>query len=159
MAATKDYLVLQANNNHWSNEQLGQACTQLKKEEYFADRPSFFGSIHATLAHIVEVDQLYLERLYQLPLISHPQFVSFGDYQLMQRLVDQSLIDYVERVSETELADIIEFTLMDGITHCQVPCYRVLLHLFMHQIHHRGQVHNMLSQTSVVPPQLDEFYF
>ncbi|MEM9239405.1 MAG: damage-inducible protein DinB, partial [Pseudomonadota bacterium] len=27
-----------------------------------------------------------------------------------------------------------------------------------HQIHHRGQVHCMLSGTSVAPPQLDEFY-
>jgi hypothetical protein len=33
----------------------------------------------------------------------------------------------------------------------------VLAHLFMHQTHHRGQVHAMLSGTSVKPPQLDEF--
>jgi len=34
----------------------------------------------------------------------------------------------------------------------------VLAHLFTHQIHHRGQVHDMLSATSVAPPQLDEFF-
>ena len=34
----------------------------------------------------------------------------------------------------------------------------LLAHLFMHQIHHRGQVHAMLSGTSVKPPQLDEFF-
>ena len=33
----------------------------------------------------------------------------------------------------------------------------VLSHLFMHQTHHRGQAHAMLSGTSVAPPQLDEF--
>ena len=33
----------------------------------------------------------------------------------------------------------------------------VLAHLFQHQTHHRGQVHAMLSGTSVAPPQLDEF--
>jgi hypothetical protein len=33
----------------------------------------------------------------------------------------------------------------------------VLMHLFTHQIHHRGQVHAMLSGTGVAPPQLDEF--
>jgi hypothetical protein len=27
----------------------------------------------------------------------------------------------------------------------------------LHDIHHRGQVHTMLSGTSVRPPQLDEF--
>ena len=35
---------------------------------------------------------------------------------------------------------------------------RLLLHLFQHQIHHRGQAHAMLSDTSVRPPQLDEFF-
>jgi uncharacterized damage-inducible protein DinB len=34
----------------------------------------------------------------------------------------------------------------------------VLLHLFTHQIHHRGQVHAMLAGTRVKPPQLDEFF-
>jgi uncharacterized damage-inducible protein DinB len=34
----------------------------------------------------------------------------------------------------------------------------VLNHLFVHQIHHRGQVHAMLAGTSVKPPQLDEFF-
>jgi len=33
----------------------------------------------------------------------------------------------------------------------------VLMHLFMHQTHHRGQAHSMLSGTSTAPPQLDEF--
>ena len=35
---------------------------------------------------------------------------------------------------------------------------RLLNHLFQHQTHHRGQVHAMLSGTSVAPPQLDEFF-
>ena len=33
----------------------------------------------------------------------------------------------------------------------------LLAHLFLHDIHHRGQVHAMLSGTTVEPPQLDEF--
>jgi uncharacterized damage-inducible protein DinB len=35
---------------------------------------------------------------------------------------------------------------------------RLLLHLFEHQIHHRGQAHAMLAGTEVAPPQLDEFF-
>jgi len=34
----------------------------------------------------------------------------------------------------------------------------VLMHLNVHQIHHRGQVHAMLAGTKVKPPQLDEFF-
>jgi len=35
---------------------------------------------------------------------------------------------------------------------------RLLMHLFQHQIHHRGQAHAMLSSTQIKPPQLDEFF-
>src|SRR6266478_3028165 len=35
---------------------------------------------------------------------------------------------------------------------------RLLMNLFQHKIHHRGQVHAMLSGTHIKPPQLDEFF-
>lgn len=34
----------------------------------------------------------------------------------------------------------------------------VFLHLFQHQVHHRGQAHAMLAGTRVAPPQLDELH-
>jgi uncharacterized damage-inducible protein DinB len=33
------------------------------------------------------------------------------------------------------------------------------MHLFNHQAHHRGQVHDQMSQTSTPPPSLDLIYF
>ncbi len=35
---------------------------------------------------------------------------------------------------------------------------RLLLHLFQHQVHRRGQAHVQLSHAGVAPPQLDEFF-
>ena len=35
------------------------------------------------------------------------------------------------------------------------PRWILVTHMFNHQTHHRGQVHVMLSQTSVPPPSLD----
>ena len=35
---------------------------------------------------------------------------------------------------------------------------RLRMHLFQHQIHHRGQAHAKLSGTAIKPPQLDEFF-
>ena len=31
----------------------------------------------------------------------------------------------------------------------------ILITLFNHQTHHRGQIHNMLSQAGIKPPQID----
>ena len=36
-----------------------------------------------------------------------------------------------------------------------LPLRLCLTNLFQHQIHHRGQVHNMLSQAGIAPPPLD----
>jgi uncharacterized damage-inducible protein DinB len=38
---------------------------------------------------------------------------------------------------------------------CEMLLCSVLGHFFNHQTHHRGQVHDMLSQTDVPPPSLD----
>jgi len=38
---------------------------------------------------------------------------------------------------------------------CRESAPVAVIHLFNHQTHHRGQVHVMLSQTSVPPPSLD----
>jgi uncharacterized damage-inducible protein DinB len=39
------------------------------------------------------------------------------------------------------------------------PIRLVLGHLFNHETHHRGQVHDMLSQTAMAPPELDFILF
>jgi uncharacterized damage-inducible protein DinB len=38
-------------------------------------------------------------------------------------------------------------------------CDHILLTLFNHQTHHRGQVHVLLTQAGIVPPPLDVVFF
>ncbi|MHC5722259.1 MAG: DinB family protein [Nostoc sp.] len=35
------------------------------------------------------------------------------------------------------------------------PVNLLLAHFFNHQTHHRGQIHDMLTQTEITPPSLD----
>jgi len=156
-----EYLVAQARNNHWSNHRLHTACARLPSSEYFASRPSFFGSIHEHLDHIVFVDWLYLERL------TGKQFLPADVGDLLHRdlapltedqvAADRALIDFCETATPDALASKVTFRLSDGTQYTECVT-NVLAHLFMHQIHHRGQVHDILSATSVPPPQLDEFF-
>ena len=44
-------------------------------------------------------------------------------------------------------------------TRYSVPLRGVLTHIFNHQTHHRGQVHQMLGMLGVAPPELDMIYF
>ena len=73
-----------------------------------------------------------------------------------QAAVDRRLIAWCEALDETGADQIIH---VHRGTRVQTErADRLLLHLFQHQIHHRGQAHTMLSGTSVPPPQLDEFF-
>ena len=72
-----------------------------------------------------------------------------------QRLSDERLIAWCDHANDVALDAIVD---MDRGSFIQRDRARdVLLHLFMHQVHHRGQAHAMLSGTPVKPPQLDEF--
>jgi uncharacterized damage-inducible protein DinB len=155
------YLLAQAYNNAWANYRLLNACSQLPKHELAAPRQSFFPSIIHTLNHILTIDWLYISALEGAcigtaafdPEIPFPLLV---DLTREQRAADRRLIDHCRQLDASTLGTEIR---IPRDKHVQVErADRVLLHLFQHQIHHRGQVHAMLSGTSVAPPQLDEFF-
>jgi len=150
-----------ARNNLWSNYRLHAACARLSEADYVARRPAFFGSIHGTLNHILQIDRLYFERLAE----RRPEAPPYGEEQapdlalltVAQQALDRQLIALVEGFDEAALAAPVSWVSRGGQETAN-PRHAVLLHLFLHQVHHRGQVHDMLAQTDVPPPQLDEFF-
>ncbi len=70
--------------------------------------------------------------------------------------MDRRLLAVVEGLDAVGLRRVVAVHRDVRIQHERMD--RLLLHLFQHQIHHRGQAHAMLSGTSVPPPQLDEFF-
>lgn len=154
------YFKAQARNNAWANYRLLSSCTALSQDELTAERTSFFPSILMTLNHIVTVDWFYVSALEGKPLgISayDPEY-PFEELKPLfeaQRTSDQKLIKLVESFEPADLSKVHSLRQDKPRTE---QADRLLLHLFLHQTHHRGQVHAMLSGTSVEPPQLDEFY-
>ena len=74
-----------------------------------------------------------------------------------QKASDRRLIDLVDGLDDDALGREVVWT-SPSDTPTRDPVAGILLHLFQHQIHHRGQVHDLLAQTSVPPPQLDEYF-
>lgn len=155
------YFRAQAYNNAWANHRLLVACGQLDDAAIAAPRTSFFPSIIHTLNHILTVDWYYVSSLegecmgaaaYE-PEVPCP---AFSDLDREQRAVDRRLITLCEELTGPDLDAIVEMIRPQRIQ--REPAGRILLHLFEHQIHHRGQVHAMLAGTNVAPPQLDEFF-
>jgi uncharacterized damage-inducible protein DinB len=161
MAALVDYFRRMARNNRWSNDRLYRAVLALKPGEFEATRVSFFPSIKETLNHILEVDRLYLGFLEEdgAGAAASDDFVIFDDPKALaeaQVAADRRLIDFCERLAPDDLdRRVVTDRGEDGMIPERIG--DLLAHLFLHQIHHRGQVHAMLSGTSVPAPQLDEF--
>ena len=150
-----------AHNNAWANHRLLSACAGLTQSEFEAPRTSFFPSIQATLNHILIVDMFYVDALeggtlgpaawadrIPCPTLSvlHPA----------QAALDRRLITWCDALDERGPDRIVE--VHRGTRIQRERADRLLLHLFQHQIHHRGQAHAMLSGTRVKPPQLDDFF-
>ncbi len=150
-----------AGNNLWSNDRLYRAVLSLQPGEFEAERTSFFPSIKATLNHILAVDLLYLDFLEEggIGAAAHDNFVPFDEPDALfaaQVAADRRLIAFCEGLSQGDLERrVITDRREDGMIPERIG--DILGHVFLHDIHHRGQVHAMLSGTSVKPPQLDEF--
>lgn len=157
-----DHFRRMARNNLWSNDRIYRAVTALEPGEFAATRTSFFPSLKETLNHILEVDLYYLDMVEEAGEGRRifDRFVVFDDATALseaQLAFDRRLVAFCDRLTE---ADIDRYVISDRGEAGQIPerIGDLLAHLFIHQIHHRGQVHAMLSGTSVAPPQLDEFF-
>lgn len=151
-----------AENNLWANDRLLRAVLALKPGEFEAARTNFFPSIRETLNHILSVDIYYLDMMKEggRGLTVFETWVDHDDVRHLvaaQTAFDRELLDFCTELTATDL-DRRVATDRGENGRIQEWIGDLLAHLFQHDIHHRGQVHAMLSGASVTPPQLDEFF-
>ncbi len=151
-----------AYNNAWANHRLLTACLALSPDEFTARRTGFFPSLRATLNHNLIVDRFYVDameggRLGPAARADAEPCTTVAMLIQAQAEIDGRLLAVLKDLDEDGLTRMIAIHRATRVQ--QESMCRLLLHLFQHQIHHRGQAHGMLSGTSVPPPQLDEFFF
>lgn len=157
-----DHFTTMAAYNRWANSRLYDSCASLREANRKKDRHAFFGSIHNTLNHILVGDRAWLGRIEGIDAEALPlDTVLFDDFdELCSARADED--ERIERVlaeMDTEwMAGNLVYRNLAG-TAFRTPMRLVFTHLFNHQTHHRGQVHDMLSQTGTQPPELDLIYY
>jgi len=150
-----------AYNNGWANHRLLSACAGLSQADFVAPRTGFFPSLRATLNHILIIDLFYVDAM-EGGTLGPAAFAEAEPCETAltlrnaQRDMDRRLIAVVEHLGTADLDRVVDIHRGDRVQHERID--RLLLHLFQHQVHHRGQAHAMLSATGVRPPQLDEFF-
>jgi uncharacterized damage-inducible protein DinB len=153
-----DVFPLLSRFNAWANEQIYTTCAGLSDEDYHSDRKVFFGSIHNTLNHNLVVDLLWVGRargiehgIDSLDQILHDDFDSLRRARVVE---DQALVDFAAGLGEEGLNQSVDFHTMAGVRGTMVMS-DILMTVFNHQTHHRGQVTAMLTQMGVKYPGLD----
>ena len=156
-----ELLRTQAHANLLANRRLHQAMLGLSEAEFHAPRTSFFPSLALTLNHLLAVDLYYIAALHEEADMAAQYHafrpcISVAELAPRQALSDERLIALCEGLQPGDEARPVRMDRGAGAQDHAALAY-VLQHLFMHQTHHRGQAHAMLSGTAVKPPQLDEF--
>lgn len=150
-----------ARNSELANRRLHLACAALRPGEWEAPRVGFFPSLKATLNHILIVDRFYLDAVQggTLGVAAFDDEEPCADIAALaaaQSAMDAQAVALCEALTPADLGREVRIHRQDRV---QVEGLAdTLMHLFLHDQHHRGQAHAMLAGTSVAPPQLDEFF-
>lgn len=147
-----------ARYNRVANERLYEKCAQLDPVEYRKQRQGSFGSIHALLNHILLGDRIWMSRLrgggHTTPALNTVQYEEFSELASARKDLDIQIEEFFASAGPDFPDHSINYTNSKGQQYREEVSVAVS-HMFNHQTHHRGQVHVMLSQTSVPPPSLD----
>ncbi len=147
-----------ARYNRLANERLYDACEALPDAERTKIRKAFFKSIHGTLNHILVGDRIWMTRFTggEIPSTSLDAilFEDFDGLRQARRAEDRKIETFAGSLSPEFLDGSIRYENNEG-RKFDDAAPMLLTHFFNHQTHHRGQIHDMLTQTTVPPPVLD----
>lgn len=155
---------LMARYNQWMNARLFAVAAQLDEAQWHADRGAFFGSIAATLEHILVADTLWLKRfaaalshlasldyVRALPPPEPVRGITFPDFAQLRgerETMDAVIVDFTSEAGDDLYVRPLHYVNGAGQSYTK-PSGLVLRHVFNHQTHHRGQVTTLLSQLGI----------
>jgi len=159
----KELFELLAEYNAKTNQELLGILGAQTPELLSRPAGAYHGSILGVLNHLLQADAIWLRRLaHQLPELGFvppelPAFkVGLKDvvwdslpvFQPVREKVDELLRRAVREMAPARYPEILEYRNIKGEAQRKV-IWRILLHVFNHQTHHRGQVAALLDQFDV----------
>lgn len=156
------HVVMMARYNAWQNRQIMDVVKVMDEKALHKDHKAFFGSIFATLNHVLWGDTLWMSRFCNdvaKPDVPGDQSTSYTksaqDWQHARFSLDGRIRIWAETLSNVDLAgDLIWYSGLEGRDMSQSRAL-LITHMFNHQTHHRGQVHAMLTASGQSAPVTD----
>lgn len=159
--ANKDYILIMAKYNLWQNECLLEAIDGLSITEREKERGAFFGSIQKTVSHLFWGDMLWLSRFAQTPAPdcgipeSTGLIVNWDQFRDERTALDARILQWAHDVTPEWFEG--DLTWFSGAINREVtkPKTMLVVQLFNHQTHHRGQIHAMLTSAGAKTKDTD----
>ena len=146
------------------NQRIFEASGNLSNTILNEDKGAFFKSIIKTLNHIMIGDILWLKRFVKHPTdyTSLKQIKGFPSAEKLDKILyvdisifykerkklDRIIIEFCNELKEEDINNTLGYVNFKKEEHCKRFGY-LILHVFLHQIHHRGQITTLLSQENI----------
>ena len=155
------YVRLMARYGTWQNESLIAAADTLDGDARRLGRGAFFGSIENTLNHLLWGDRIWLSRFSDSPppdggiAASVSLAPDWSSYKAERRETDAAITSWASAITDRDLQG--DLAWHSGAIGQEIvrPVALLVVHLFNHQTHHRGQVHAMLTAAGARPEATD----
>ena len=151
----KQLLQQYAAYNIWANKKITETANQLSEEQINKVIVSSFPSVYKTVLHLMEVENVWWERL---QLVENTTLSGWftGDFdELSKKLLrlSQQWHDWIQNTNDVNISHVFAYQNSKKEQFKQ-PVYEMLMHLFNHQTFHRGQLVTMFRQLGLdkIPP-------
>ncbi len=156
---------MMARYNTWQNHQLTEMLTGIDDEVLRQDRGAFFGSIFATLNHVLWGDTLWMSRFdpeQEPPAVDAAQHrdltPTFAVWAAERFRMDGTIRLWAEGLRDLDLKS--DLSWYSGLMKRDFtrPLEVCVAHFFNHQTHHRGQIHAMMTAAGLKAPVSDVIF-
>lgn len=143
--------------NKWAWRRVFPSLEALSQEEYFAERPFFWQSLHGLTAHGYGAEQVWLQRLERanptvLPGAS--DFASFAEVRTAWDPLWEAWGDFLGTLTDSRFDESLEYRNIEGTAY-ELRVEDVLRHVFNHATEHRSQMTPVLAQLGHPTEPLD----
>lgn len=159
----QQHFAMMAAYNGWANRQVYDSAAELGMDDLERPTAAFFGSLLATLNHILVADRIWMKRFTgkgeapkRLDTMLHR---TLPELRAAREAEDARIVDCVENLDDAALAGRFSYVTATDMRTVSQRLAPALAHFFNHQTHHRGQCHMILTGFGRPSLSLDLIYF
>jgi uncharacterized damage-inducible protein DinB len=162
-----DYFRLLFSYNLWANERVFERAGKVREEDYFAAVPGLsFDTLHATLAHMIVADAVWLGRWTRRELsgpmsnardmapIIERELRTYEDVVERWRMIEAQRFDFLAWLSDEEVAKPLVYRTVDGTEYAH-PLGQQMAHVLNHGTQFRSEAAVALTKHGFSPGDLD----